>query len=107
MSPTPGTFPYGSRPLSCKGGGLGVWGGGGLAFPLPLPLGLGLALFFVCWASGRRVFSATAEAVFSWGPWGAAVGFGGPGGGVLSPLVLLLMLLLLVVVSPARACTLN
>ena len=44
VSPTPGTFPYGSGPLSCKGGAWGVGGGGGFALALGLRLGLGLGL---------------------------------------------------------------
>ena len=108
MSPTPGTFPPGSRPLSCKGGGLGFGGRGGFALALGPGLGLGLA-GLLGWGGG----GCSSSLLWKWRSFflGVLGGFGGleGRGGVLHPLVVvvvlllqLLLQLLLLLVSSAR-----
>ena len=66
VSPTPGTFPLGARPLSYKGG---AWclGGGGCALALVLGLGLNLGLALLGLGGGRLPRYSRSR-LFSCGP---------------------------------------
>ena len=92
MSPTPGGYPLGSRPLSPRrgGGGCGFFLGGGLGLGLGVGFGLG---------AGGGVFRAALGVPPGVLLGGFCGGGGGLGsfGGVFPPLLLLLVVLLLLV----------